>query len=241
VDILTVILACSLHPDDQLVEAFIRKVSDANPLFFGDFVTLATHDDLTSPDQVLELAATISEKGGRPALGLMAIPLSWAARFNRQPADLLDACTNISIGTAMMASFATECAPRAGRPSHRTASKKSRRRRLEATRVCVLEGFDRETGIRGFTQILSEIPRLPIRDPDSDLPAERSNVFDQDAPTVHPQIPIDPPLPNVAAPVQAQPTQPRSSQLNPPRAPNPPPASAGHRGSDLLPTPRGPP
>ena len=194
-DILTVILACSLHPDDQLVEAFIRKVSDANPLFLGDFVTLATHDDLTSSDRVLELAATISEKGGRPALGLMAIPISWAARFNRQPADLLDACTNISIGTAMKASFASECAPHAGRRSRRMASKDSRRRRLEAARACVLKGFDRETGIQGFTQILSEIPRLPGRDPDSDLPAERSNVFDQDAPTVRPQIPIDPPLP----------------------------------------------
>jgi hypothetical protein len=106
VDLLTIILACSLHPDDQLVEAFIRKVTDANPLFLGDFVSLTTHDDLTSPDQVLELAAAMSEKGGRPAVGLMAVPISWAARFNRQPADLLDGCTNISIGTAMMASFA---------------------------------------------------------------------------------------------------------------------------------------
>lgn len=42
-DLLTVILACSLHPDDRLVEAFVRKVSDANPLFLGDFVSLATH------------------------------------------------------------------------------------------------------------------------------------------------------------------------------------------------------
>ena len=75
-DLLTVILACSLHPDDQIVEAFIRKLSNANPLFLGDFVALATHDDLTSPEQVLELAATSSVKGGRLALGLMAIPIS---------------------------------------------------------------------------------------------------------------------------------------------------------------------
>jgi len=49
VDLLPVILACSLRPDHQLVEAFIRKASDANLIFLGDFVTLATHDDLTSP------------------------------------------------------------------------------------------------------------------------------------------------------------------------------------------------
>jgi hypothetical protein len=115
-DLLTVILACSLHPDDRLVEAFIRKVSDANPFFLGDYVSLVTHDDLTSAEEVLNLAASISQKGGRPALGLMAIPISWAARFDRTPTDLLDGCTNISIGTAMMASFASECGIRARHP-----------------------------------------------------------------------------------------------------------------------------
>ena len=80
-DLLTVILACSLHPDDRLVEAFIRKVSDSNPLFVGDFVSLDTHDDLGSPEQALELARSIAERGGRPALGLMAIPMTWAGKF----------------------------------------------------------------------------------------------------------------------------------------------------------------
>ena len=61
-DLLTVILACSLHPDDRLVEAFIRKVSDANPLFLGDYVSLATHDNLKSTEEVLELAASIARR-----------------------------------------------------------------------------------------------------------------------------------------------------------------------------------
>ena len=50
---------------------------------------------------ITQLATSISEKGGRPALGLMAIPISRAARFNPQPMDPLDACTNVSIGTAV--------------------------------------------------------------------------------------------------------------------------------------------
>ena len=192
-DLLTVILACSLHPDDRLVEAFIRKVSDANPFFLGDYVSLVTHDDLTSAEEVLNLAASISEKGGRPAVGLMAIPISWAARFNRTPTDLLDACTNISIGTAMMASFASECGIRA---RHRGRGRHSTRiapRQLDAERSCVLQGFEREIGVQGFTKIASEIARLPARDPDLDLPPERSNVFEADRPTARPQIPIEPP------------------------------------------------
>jgi hypothetical protein len=241
VDLLTIILACSLHPDDQLVEAFIRKVSDANPLFLGDFVTLATHHDLTSPDQALELATPISTKGGRPALGLMAIPVSWAARFNREPADLLDACTNISIGTAMMASFATECGRHpCGRP-RRVASKHSHRRNLVAVRACVLQGFDREIGVQGFTQILTEIPLLPARDPDTDPPPERSNV-DDDAPTPRPQLPLEPrSVPSVGGPAKALPTPPRPSRPTPQGARNPPPALGGLRGSGSPPTPRAPP
>ena len=237
-DLLTIILACSLHPDDQLVEAFIRKVSDANPLFLGDFVTLVTHDDLTSADQVLELAKAISEKGGRPGLGLMAIPISWASRFNRDPKDLLDACTNISIGTAMMASFATECGPHLRARLRRSASKHASRRRLVAVRACVLEGFDREIGVQGFTGILTEIPRLPARDPDSDLPPERSSL-DDEPPAARPQVPLEPPVvPSLGRPAEAPPTPPRSSRPTPPGPQHPPPASGGHRGSGLPPTPR---
>jgi hypothetical protein len=240
VDLLTIILACSLHPDDKLVEAFIRKVTDANPLFLGDFVTLETHDDLKSPDQVMELATTIAHKGGRPALGLMAIPISWAARFNREPADLLDACTNISIGTAMMASFAAECGPHPRRRPHRMASKHAPRPNLVALRVCVLQGFDREFGVRGFTHILAEIPLLPARDPDSDLPPERSNV-DEDAPSPRPQVSLEPRgIPSVAGPAEAPPTPPRSRQPTPTAARIPPPAPGGSRGSGSPSTPRAP-
>jgi hypothetical protein len=237
-DLLTVILACSLHPDDRLVEAFARKVSDANPLFVGDFVSLATHDDLASPEQALELARSIAEKGGRPALGLMAIPMTWAARFNREPADLLDACTNISIGTAMMASFAADCA--GSRHHAKTRGGRARRlsrRKLESMRVCVLEGFDREVGVRGFTQIVAEIPRLPARDLDADLPPERSSVFERETPTPRPQAPIDPFAPTAPEQQRGMPGPPRSPQSTARPAPSPSPAPGGIGASNRRATP----
>ena len=239
-DLLTVILACSLHPDDRLVEAFIRKVSGANPLFVGDYVSLETHDDLTSTDQVLELAASISEKGGRPALGLMAIPISWAARFNRTPMDLLDACTNVSIGTAMMASFAADCGPRRQRGRGRLSNHPGARR-LEAARSCVLQRFEREVGVQGFTKVESEIGRLPTRDPDLDLPPERSNVFDADSPAARPQMPLESPGSSIGgAPPPARPAPPRPSRSRSPAAAIPPPGPEGPRSSALPPNPPAP-
>ena len=196
----------------------------------GDFVSLATHDDLASADQVLELAGTIAEKGGRPGVGLMAIPLSWAARFSRQPVDLLDACTNVSIGTAMMASFAADCSHRARGHDRRRTSRRDTRRQLEAVRSCVLQGFDQEIGVRGFTLILSEVPHLPVRDPDLDLPAERSNVFNADAPTVRPQIPLEPPgALNAGTSEQAPPASLPRIRSMPGAAPNPPRGSGSPR------------
>jgi hypothetical protein len=216
-DLLTIILACSLHPDDRLVEAFVRKVSDANSLLVGDFVTLETHDDLRSVDEALDLAEELVRKGGRPGLGLMAIPMSWAARFNREPRDLLDGCTNISIGTAMMAAFAAKCdvPTRAGRkgqaPRHRWRPPTS-----AAQRECVMRGFEREIGVQGFSKIVSEISRLPAMDADADPPPERSNVFEEVAPAARPQAPLElPPAPIGGGPSPGPQAPPRRDPATP--------------------------
>lgn len=238
-DLLTIIFACSLHPDDRLVEAFIRKVSDANPLFLGDFVSLVTHDDLTSPEQAVEMAEALLAKGGRPALGLMAIPISWAARFNRTPADLLDACTNVAIGTAMMSAFAADCVRSSHHRRHGSYTMMSRRM-LESTRACVLSGFDREIGVQGFTKIIAEIARLPAAAADSDPPAQRSNFWDADPPTVRPQAPLTVPSPTASGPAPAPPIPPRSPQATRSTMPSQPAAHEGPRASGRPSSPRAP-
>jgi hypothetical protein len=48
-DVVTLILACSLYPDDALVRALISDQSQDNPYFVGDLATLKTSDRLTSP------------------------------------------------------------------------------------------------------------------------------------------------------------------------------------------------
>ena len=100
--LLTLILSCSVHLDDSLVEALAYKLSIGNQYFVADLTTLNTYDTARTPSDALRLVEAIKAAGGRPAVGYMSVPLDWAARFGRQPDDLFDGCTNIAIGTAML-------------------------------------------------------------------------------------------------------------------------------------------
>lgn len=179
-DILTLVLACSLHLDDALVTALIHQVSDDNPLLVGDLVTLDTHDHLTSIAEAKAAVADILKRGGRPAVGLMGIPISWAARFGHSPDDLFDACTNIAIGSAVLSEYAHGCESRhaiknATRFSHRRPA-----RHLTHQRECVLKHLSDDLGPRGYVQtIMEEIANLAKQPPDpmADPPAAQSPIL----------------------------------------------------------------
>ena len=67
--ITALILACSLHFDDRLVQAFVSKVSEANPYFVGDLATVTSHDNAKSIPEAMLLVEEITRHGGRPAVG----------------------------------------------------------------------------------------------------------------------------------------------------------------------------
>jgi hypothetical protein len=144
--ILALILSCSLHADDALVRAFVKRVSDDNVYFVGDLATVTSHDHASTVGEALALVAAIEKRGGRPALGLMAIPLDWAERYGRSPRELFDGCLNIAIGTDIMETFASGCA----RKSWSRHPARRHHHRIGAYRVCILERFDRELGLRGY-------------------------------------------------------------------------------------------
>jgi hypothetical protein len=87
VDVLAVILACSLYPDDALVRALVEIQSEGNVYFIGDTSTLQSKDGLKSAEDALHVADGIRSQGGRPAVGLLGLPLDWAARYERSPAS----------------------------------------------------------------------------------------------------------------------------------------------------------
>jgi hypothetical protein len=152
-DVLTVVLACSLHPDQELVRTLIEDAGGRqNAYFVGDLTSLNTYETLTSKEQALGVVSDLERKGGRPAVGLFAVPVSWAGRFGRRPADLFDACTNVAIGTAVLAAHEATC--------RTELEARTRRRRkhttipVEATRTCTLERYGAELGIANFSQAI---------------------------------------------------------------------------------------
>jgi hypothetical protein len=126
-DVLAIILACSLHPDDRLVRTLVDVQSDGNRFFVGDLRTLNTNDSLRSAENALRFAEDLRRHGGRPAVGLLGVPLEWSERFGRAPIELFDACTNVSIATAAF-SDSTDDAPSrllcGGREPERTTGRR---------------------------------------------------------------------------------------------------------------------
>ena len=145
-DVLTIALACSLYPDAALIETLVRDASRGYVYFVGDTVTLETYDHAGSIAEAQAIVARIQAAGGRPVVGLMGVPTAWAARFGKPPADLFDGCSNIAVGTAMLARYEAQCRaalqPR-GRGRHRPLPR-------HLLRPCVLGRLGRELGIPNF-------------------------------------------------------------------------------------------
>jgi hypothetical protein len=159
--LIALILSCSLHPDDSLVHAFIQRVSDGNIYFVGDLSTVTSHDHVEGLADALALVDDIEKHGGHPAVGLMAVPVGWAARYGRSVTDLFDACINIAIGTDAMASFASACRRSGERSAAGTPLHLRRAASLVAERGCILRRFDVELGVNGYPQgVLSELRRM---------------------------------------------------------------------------------
>lgn len=108
-DILIWVLSCSLFNDDLLVQAIINTQSSAYEYYVGDSSNTV---EGVYPDNIKISKKVISKvirEGGRPLIGLMGIPSEVAAEYSRIPADLLDPCLNVSVGTAILAELAETC------------------------------------------------------------------------------------------------------------------------------------
>jgi len=240
--LVALILACSLHFDDHLVEALARKLSMSNQLFVGDFATLDTFESVRSVPDGLQVVERIMARGGRPAVGYMAVPVEWAARFGRPIDDLFDGCTNIAVATAMLSEYAQACSAGAARPAkfHRRP-RRTARHPTRSLRYCVLRRLEIDLNIVGIADhVLPEIARLEGArpDPDVDPPSARSPLYpdDSDSSDLHeggdwssPRVFLPTPTVSARSPALPRPAETpvldrRSSAVSP-LAPAPPPPS----------------
>jgi len=174
-DLLTTISACSVAKDFTLVFAMVISFSNGNVFTVKDAAEIENpplYDPLEfaseSDDQESQLPRTradaiakltrVRASGGTPVVGLLPVPPGWAANFNRKPPELLEACVNISIGSAMVAQFEYEC----GRGS---------------LRECVLKRYAQAAGIEGFDEDVLEAIRTYGYPEGDAVVLETDNVF----------------------------------------------------------------
>jgi hypothetical protein len=138
VDVLTMALACSLHPDAALVTALVNVQSRGHTFMVGD---LTTPDNVDATDLNMAVAAYMGyrRQGHRVGFGLLGIPLDLLpGRTLRNPAQLWDRCTNIRVGTTRLRQLDISC--RKGMAAG-VDPKGSR------NRACVVTGFARDLGL----------------------------------------------------------------------------------------------
>ena len=181
--LLALILSCSLHTDDHLVEALAAKLSLDNQFFVGDLSNLNTYDNAHSVADAKKVVEAILSKGGRPAVGYLSVPVTWATHFGRSVDELFDGCTNIGVATAMLSEFDRACTIRPDRRSHAKHHRRRDRGRPganTAARYCILRRLETELAITGVVEhVLPEAARLDAAppDPDTDTPPSRAPLF----------------------------------------------------------------
>jgi hypothetical protein len=193
--VLALILSCSVHFDDHLVEALAAKMSLDNQYFVGDLATLNTYDSVHSIAEAHELVDKILAKGGRPAVGYLSVPVAWAPRFGRAPDDLFDGCVNVGLATAMLSEYARLCTARpARRPPTRRATRHRPRITAPDVRACILRHLEVDLEITGIVEhVLPEVAKLDGKppDPDDDPPTARAPVYPDSTNNAHLDEPAD--------------------------------------------------
>jgi hypothetical protein len=175
-DLLTTIATCSLANDFTLVFAMAMSFSQGNPYTVKDATEVAAaplygteiapdaSDDRASAtprtrEEAVAALKRFKADGPQPLIGLLPVPAVWAGQFQRKPTDLLDACVNVSIASAMVSEFEEACGPKAGR-------------------ACVLQRYAKAAGIEMFAQDVLELIRTQGLPKTGAAVVETDDVFD---------------------------------------------------------------
>src|SRR5881394_3923497 len=115
-DLSALLLACSMHADDRLLESIVFFHSRGN-LYAVTDVAFATLDGelrapWPSPSSLPEARATVARilaSGGEPVVGVLPVRLEWATEFGKSSDELFDGCTNVALASAKLSEFDYQC------------------------------------------------------------------------------------------------------------------------------------
>jgi hypothetical protein len=106
-ELVTMILACSLYTDNSITNAMLEVGSKNNPL------TVTVDSDPTktfsNADQAAQFATQQIQQGHNVNIGLMQIPNRWLTDYKTIPADLFLPCKNMVLATKILNDAETQC------------------------------------------------------------------------------------------------------------------------------------
>ncbi|OIZ99045.1 hypothetical protein BEV13_06335 [Rickettsiella grylli] len=105
-DLVTLVLACSLYTDNSIPYAMIQTGSRNNPLVVS--VEGDTRSFKTISAAIRYTHRQIS-LGKNPEIGLMQIPNRWLSEVDAHVSDLFRPCKNVVVGTQILEKLRLQC------------------------------------------------------------------------------------------------------------------------------------
>lgn len=105
-DLVTLVLACSLYADNSIPYAMIKTGSQNNPL-------IVKIDDETKSFKTIPAAIQYTQTqialGKNPEIGLMQIPSQWLPEMGAHASDLFRPCKNLVVATQILEKLRLQC------------------------------------------------------------------------------------------------------------------------------------
>ncbi|MFM2322719.1 MAG: hypothetical protein RLZZ225_872 [Pseudomonadota bacterium] len=105
-DLVTLVLACSLYADNSITYAMVQTGTQNNPL-------VVTVDGTPQTFKSMPLAIRYTQRqiaeGKKVAIGLMQISSQWLPEIAARPSDLFRPCKNLVVATQILEKLRLQC------------------------------------------------------------------------------------------------------------------------------------
>jgi len=139
-DLVTLVLACSVYPNNSVVNAMVEINSQNNPYMISGQL-------YKTESQALAKANALKDSGASFEIGLMQIPDFWLSQNPTNLDDLLRPCKNMVLATQILNKLVDEC---------------------NGSESCALSMYktnDKAAGIDYATQVLNYADTHPFKAP----------------------------------------------------------------------------